>query len=105
MTLSSALLILFALAVLVKVSTIIKNVLLSILEIIGILIGIRFLLKWLLTPLFKLIVWIGKNLYDGGNWLFNCCKRKYDEKHGQSTPVIDNMHGTTPPPYNPHIKY
>lgn len=105
MTLSSALLILFALAVLVKVSTIIKNVLLSILEIIGILIGIRFLLKWLLTPLSKLVVWIGKNLFVGGKWLFNYCKSKYDEKHGLTTPAVDYSYGTTPPPYNPNTKY
>lgn len=68
---TTAIIILFIVGILVKVSEVIKNVAKSFLYTILSLLGLILLFKWVVKPLYKFLLWSGQNLLLGLKWVGN----------------------------------
>ena len=68
---TTAIIILFIVGILVKVSEVIKNVAKSFLYTILSLLGLVLLFKWVVKPLYKFLLWAGQNLWQGLKWAGN----------------------------------
>ena len=68
---TTAVIILFIVGILVKVSEVIKNVAKSFLYTVLLLLGLVLLFKWVIKPLYKFLLWFGQNLWLGLKWVGN----------------------------------
>ena len=68
---TTAIIILFIVGILVKVSEVIKNMAKSFLYTILSILGLVLLFKWVVKPLYKFLLWSGQNLWLGLKWVGN----------------------------------
>ena len=66
---TTAIIILFIVGILVRISEIIKNVAKSFLYTVLSLLGLMLLFKWVVRPLYKFILWLGQKMWIGLKWI------------------------------------
>ena len=74
---TTAIIILFIVGILVKVSEVIKNVAKSFLYAVLSLLGLVLLFKWVVKPLYKFLVWSAQRIWIGLKWIGKKMKMHY----------------------------
>lgn len=74
---STAIIILFVLGILVKVSQVIKNLAKSFLYTVLTILGLVLLFKWVVKPIYKFLLWSGKKIWNGLKWIGNAMNNHY----------------------------
>ena len=78
---TTAIIILFVVGILVKVSQVIKNVAKSFLYTVLSLLGLVLLFKWVVKPLYKFLLWCAQKIWIGLNWLGNKMRLHYSYRN------------------------